>query len=187
MASGHDFSFAVYSTKDHVKIHWSPLPDDNGGLYKIERSHDGKMFETIVQARESGNTLPSGTEFIEADFNPMLGWSYYRISYFGKDGKESASPLAPVFFGVDYLHTHKNMTASIDTELPFPLYEEDVDEQEVVLVLRNGDGMEFYYKTRISLEGDAFTVQATQTLLPGLYTVTSSSKDPLVGLTVIAE
>lgn len=181
-------NFTVYSTAEHVKIHWTTVTRKENTYYGVERSRDGKVFETLMVVTDPGGEPPGTTEFIEADFTPLPGWSYYRIRRTDAGGAESYTHMVPVFFGADRLQlgeliapdplelTH---TASVNLS--------DFDNQRILLVLRNEQGIEFYDKLTVHVQDNILKAAAGGNIPEGIYTITASSRDALVGLLITIE
>lgn len=181
-------NFTVYSTADHVKIHWTTVTRKENTHYAVERSRDGKVFETLMVVTDPGGEPPGTTEFIEVDFTPLPGWSYYRIRRADAQGRESYTHMVPVFFGADRLQLGE-LIAPDPLELTHTLSVNlsEFDNLAVLLVLRNEQGIEFYDKVTVNVQDGILKAEAGGNIPAGIYTITASSRDALVGLLITIE
>lgn len=71
---------------DYVSINWTSASEINNDYYLVERSEDGKNWESIARVEGAGN---SNTEidYEVIDDNPLNGNNYYRLTQFDFDGK----------------------------------------------------------------------------------------------------
>lgn len=79
------YEFDLFTEREEVVVHWNTQSEAATDFFRVERSSDGEIWETIgtVQASGNSNTLLT-YEFI--DKNPMEGMSYYRLTSFDLDG-----------------------------------------------------------------------------------------------------
>ncbi len=79
-------TFNANCYKDYVSINWTSASEINNDYYLIERSEDGKNWESIARVEGAGN---SNTEidYEVIDKNPLNGNNYYRLTQFDFDGK----------------------------------------------------------------------------------------------------
>lgn len=176
--------FTAYTTNDHVKIHWKASQRAQVKAFSLERSRDGKSFKEIKLVDDEGE-IPDIMEFFESDFDPLLGWSYYRIKEVYLDGGEAFTHAVPVFYGLNRIKRGEVISPNrIDTEETMTVKLAEFENQEAVFVLRDAQGLEYYYETLIRINGDNVELDASETVPAGIYTVTACSKDPLVGITL---
>ena len=84
-------SFSAFNiSKDacSIDLHWSMADDNKAASFEIERSNDGKNFETIAQLASQSNP-----DYVYKDKNLKNGTYEYRIKIIEKDGN-------PVFSNV---------------------------------------------------------------------------------------
>ncbi len=76
-----------------VELTWQTAMEINASHFLIQRSSDGKNFETIGRIEAAGNsTRVISYAFI--DYNPLQGNNYYRLHQFDIDGKsEKFKPI----------------------------------------------------------------------------------------------
>ena len=135
--------FTVYGHDDHIKITWFTLSRNEIASYEIQRSRDAKRFETF-KVIDGGVDEPKAMEYFEVDYEPYLGWSYYRIKQMVANDDSAFSGVAPVFFGLDRMEKG-TMIVPIDPNNPETrlVNLSDFHDQKVLLILRNYQGQAF--------------------------------------------
>lgn len=178
--------FTVYGKEDHVKVTWVTHGRDEITAFEIQRSKDGRRFEALSALDDIG-TAPSTMEFFEIDNTPLLGWSYYRIMQLLEKGDTAYSGIAPVFFGLDRIKKGKVIAAKNPLDEVVKVELSDFHDEQVLLVLRNADGTEYYINQKLRVKGGRLSIQAGTEVPQGIYVITASSKDELVGLEIFAD
>lgn len=81
----------------NARLDWRTLTEANAGYFKVERSYDGRTFDSISNVKAFGN---SGIErnYSFVDENVKASFIYYRIKEFDKDGRYIISNIATVKF-----------------------------------------------------------------------------------------
>jgi len=170
-----NFNAIINSNK--VDISWATASELNNDYFSIERSKDGIVFEELFKLDGAGNST-SIINYFEVDYHPILGVSYYRLKQTDFNGATSYSSLVPVRyqpngnFGFS-LFPNPGEAKDIKIELSA------VKGQNILVVVRDIAGREFYSKVFIT-ETDGNKTEAIEienTLAPGIYMVTASSKD----------
>ena len=179
--------FTVYGHEDHIKITWSTLSRNEIFTYEIQRSQDAKTFETF-KLIDGGVDEPKAMEYFEVDYDPYLGWSYYRIKQIIGDKDSAFSGVAPVFYGLDRVQKG-TMIVPIDPNDPNTkvINLSDYHDQKLLLVLRNYQGEEVYISERLKLVDGKLVILADDRVAQGIYVVVASTRDELIGMTIIAE
>jgi hypothetical protein len=83
-----------------VHLYWSTASEVNNDYFTIERSVNGKTFETVGTLKGSGTTGETNN-YLFTDAEPLKGRSYYRLKQTDYDGKFEYSTLAPVLVGIN--------------------------------------------------------------------------------------
>lgn len=82
----------------YSRLIWKTATETNNDRFEIERGNDGINFSKIAVVRTAGNSNTAKTyELI--DSTPVIGFNYYRLKQFDKDGRFSYSPARLVRFG----------------------------------------------------------------------------------------
>lgn len=98
-AKNQNFSHPVSHTKivleyfkgtnlqeNEVVLKWATKSERNNDYFSIERSEDGKIFETIKQINGAGNSNKK-LYYDFTDYYPARGTNYYRLKQTDYDGK----------------------------------------------------------------------------------------------------
>jgi hypothetical protein len=86
--------FTISNEKTQVSLLWSTENEVNTSQFIIERSNDGKSFESIGTVTAANKTGTNKYSFI--DKSPLLKTSYYRLQQLDKDGKFTYSKIVSV-------------------------------------------------------------------------------------------
>jgi hypothetical protein len=144
----------------HVLLSWTTT-GSSIDVYELERSKNGLDFATIARV-EPGSV---NTEFMETDFQPLEGMSYYRIKVIDADGNITFSNATPVKYkaGAPVTCTPGKTTAAANNG-------------PVLIVVRNNAGQEYYSKVEVTSDSDPLlATDLEQRLAAGTYTIVSSS------------
>ena len=91
--------FEAKKVNDNVKLVWFTSSEINNKGFDVERSIDGKTFETIAFVKGEGNSN-SNVMYTSIDENPFVinqvQKLYYRLNQIDFDGKSSFSPIREV-------------------------------------------------------------------------------------------
>lgn len=169
-------SFDVYFHGENVNITWETGNAALGGSFYIERSNDAVHFEELKKA--DGESADSKVAYLEVDEAPLKGTSYYRIKQITKEGFTIYSPIRTIK-SYETLAAEMNLTPNPCDE-SFRSELKSYSEEEILVVLRDKAGVEYYSK--IKLTNDQCTIEAIETgtgLPKGEYTITASSKNEL--------
>ncbi|MBK0404368.1 T9SS type A sorting domain-containing protein [Adhaeribacter sp. BT258] len=90
-------SFKAEKTNQAVNLNWETASEKNNDFFAVERSADGRNFETIGQVKGTGNSNAL-IAYAFADKNPVTGVSYYRLKQTDFDGKFEYSKIVSVTF-----------------------------------------------------------------------------------------
>lgn len=179
--------FTAYVATEKINIHWTASLYEQS-TYHLLRSRDGQEFEefrSVVQADSISNV-----DFLESDFNPFLGWSYYRIKKVDKIGIETNSPIAPVFFHGNMMSKGEVLVANKPGSDASELERASLNKlngMQAVLVLRSKSGDEYYCESALIVKKNSLYISKSETISEGVYHITASSKNEIVGLEVTVE
>lgn len=143
----------------HVLLSWTTT-GSSIDIYELERSKNGIDFATIARI-EPGSV---NTEFMETDFQPLDGMSYYRIKVIDADGNITFSNASPVKYkaGAPVSPALGKSTAA--------------NQGPVLIVVRNNAGQEYYSKVEVTSDSDPLlATDLEERLSAGTYTIVSSS------------
>lgn len=144
----------------HVLLSWTTT---KAGIeiYELERSRNGIDYTSISRI-EPGTV---NTEFMETDFQPLDGMSYYRIKVIDAEGNITYSNATPVKYKAGSpVSPSPGTTSTASNDGP------------VLIVVRNNSGEEFYSKVEVTSDSDPLLAKdLEQRLAAGTYTIVSSS------------
>ena len=92
-----DFSVSVCN-ETSVCLTWQTGSEANNNKFLVQRSQDGKRFETIGTVKGAGNSL-TRQFYSFTDSDPQEGFNYYRLKQVDFDGKYEYSPIEVVYVG----------------------------------------------------------------------------------------
>ncbi|UOG73509.1 T9SS type A sorting domain-containing protein [Hymenobacter tibetensis] len=88
-------SFTAILRKGQVALNWVTASESNNKGFEVQRSQDGKEFQTIL-TREGKGTTTNRSTYDGVDLRPLTGVSYYRLKQSDSDGKFAYSPVVIV-------------------------------------------------------------------------------------------
>jgi len=94
-------SFTAQKQDKIVKLNWSTEQEVNSSRFIIERSADGRTWQSIAGIAAAGNSS-NHLEYMAYDNLPLNGTSYYRIKQVDKDGRTQVSVVRTVRFDFGY-------------------------------------------------------------------------------------
>ncbi|MGL4596720.1 MAG: hypothetical protein ACRCYO_04280, partial [Bacteroidia bacterium] len=77
-----------------VQLTWTSDMQFTSGHYIVERSKNGNEFVEVSRTQASSSQV----EFLETDFHPYDGLSYYRLRLVDQAGNVQFSNMAPIKF-----------------------------------------------------------------------------------------
>tara|TARA_R110002012_G_scaffold109617_1_gene253553 strand:- start:54371 stop:59494 length:5124 start_codon:yes stop_codon:yes gene_type:complete len=80
-----------------VLVKWSTASEKNNSHFEIQKSSNGKDFETIGTVEGNGNSS-NVIEYDFIDYSSHGNVSYYRLQQFDYDGKSEYSPVVKIEF-----------------------------------------------------------------------------------------
>ena len=92
--------FTGYVKGTNVILEWATASEENNDYFSIQRSKDGKNFETIGTVDGAG-TSNEVIEYLYVDKKPYKGVNYYRLKQTDYDGQESFSDIIKVNVNTD--------------------------------------------------------------------------------------
>ena len=180
-------SFNAIMNGGVVDLDWTTATEINNDYFVVERSADGETFEDLFSIDGAGNS--SGIiNYFDRDLNPLSGVSYYRLRQVDFDGSFTHSHIVPV--------QRVNPDEVAVSLFPNPVGQEDnvnlllsgFEGEEVLVVLRDISGREFYSKVEVIESGQALKVMPiTHDIPAGVYLVIASSNDSIYSKRLVIE
>lgn len=158
-----------------VELKWESVADKNVASYTVERSKDGELWGEVIHVNSIGASN-SRENFLESDFNPIQGVSYYRLKKVFADGLYAYSNIVVV----------KNQNAVEGGTTSLSLEEKDFSGlccDEIIIVLKDQKGDQYFSKIYVVDQPKNLVGLDLEDKLPvGNYTVTASSFEGLVSM-----
>ena len=168
--------FYAYAKDQVVQLDWATASEINNDYFTIERSKDGENWQDILQTAGAGASN-STINYSEIDSSPLYGTSYYRLKQTDFNGAFSYSTTQVVKFGISNdaeILSFPNPNDGSSFNLEFTGF----GNEEVLVVVRDIQGKEFYSKAYLVSDKNSIFAITTDTKLPaGVYFVTASSND----------
>lgn len=171
-------SFEANANENKVDLKWITATEINNDFFTIEKSKDLRYWEIVSNVSGAGNSNIN-IEYFEVDYSPYDGVSYYRLKQTDFDGNFEYFNIVPV--KVDLLNEGEmNLFPNPlrrGQELKINLIE---IKEDVLIVIRDAKGQEFYSKAEIHAEGNQLIAIPFDNSIPsGLYIVTASSENQI--------
>jgi hypothetical protein len=84
--------FTVSREDNRVKLEWSTASEQNNAWFEIQRSSDGKTWNTIANVKGQGTTAASNAYKVYDD-SPLSGLNYYVIKQYDVNGHSYQSEV----------------------------------------------------------------------------------------------
>ena len=155
-------SFNAIARGAQVLLTWNP-EKNTVVAYDLEKSKNGSEFVSFGKVEGTTKTV----EFIETDFEPYQGLSYYRLKLTNADGSISYSNVVPVKY---------NEQGEAVNPVAVEQAARTASDQSLLVIVRNAKGEEFYSKVEIATAGNP--VECTDPdpfLTVGTYTIIGCS------------
>ncbi|MEX2595593.1 MAG: hypothetical protein WEC59_01595 [Salibacteraceae bacterium] len=173
-----NIEFEAHRNGSNVELKWAVTGFVQ--YFYIERSLDRENWEPIMRMSGSNQTHHR-TEYFDVDYKVPSTKLFYRIKQVFYSGETSSSFVAfvPPFDDIMKFEerTIKTITDPIKVGSRIDLVFINFSEQDLLLVLRDQCGDEFYTKVRYVKNGKYYEVTETSEDIPsGQYLITASSK-----------
>ncbi len=167
-------SFDAIINDKQVELTWESNTENNNNFFTIEKSKDAVHFEQVTSIKGFGN-YSSLINYFDVDLAPYSGISYYRLKQSDSKGNILSSRLVSVNykFGDDGLSVYPNAS----DEHPANLM--GSENKEVLVVLRDGQGIESYKKVIIDEKNTVIFPSTENKLDNGVYLIVASSDNKL--------
>ena len=83
-------SFTAIRRNDNVQLKWQTASETNNDFFNIERSEDGRHWQTLGKMDGAGNSSET-LAYTWTDQSPLRGLSYYRLKQVDFDGRYAYS------------------------------------------------------------------------------------------------
>jgi hypothetical protein len=128
----------------YVQLTWTPESQFTSGNYIVERSKNGNEFVEVSRTQAS----TSQVEFLETDFLPFDGLSYYRLRLVDNSGQVRYSNMVPVKF----------MDGKGVSPATSEIKNQTTVSGGILVVVRDQNGTEYFSKIEIAASSDPLAV-----------------------------
>jgi hypothetical protein len=160
---------------EKVDIEWSTATETNNAYFTIEKSQNGRDFNKVVSVVGAGNSITQ-RNYLESDYQPLSGTSYYRLRQTDYNGASKVFWIAAVTNTNRKVIFYPNPIAK--SQDLFVNVEGGKKGEEMLVVIRNVQGEEFYSKAFVySQDDEVLIVTPSTTIPPGNYLIVASSNN----------
>ena len=180
-------SFEAVVKDNTVQLTWITSSEINNDFFTMEKSSDAKNWEELLIVNGAGNSNQF-LSYMETDFNPLEGISYYRLKQTDFDGKFEYFNIVPVRFTKNHTFEFslypnpvlQNETLNVTTSF--------AADEEILVVVRDLQGKEFYSKAFITIENQEFIgVPIDESIPKGIYLIIASSENSIYSKKLIVK
>ena len=176
-----NFEANVDLSQDVVQLKWNKTADIKAESFIIEKSIDNLVWEEVATVYGAAHKTQS-TEYFHIDNAPKNDLSYYRLKSKNTNGEKYFSNTVPV----NYLKK-KGVTAGFNLHPNFPedskvinIAFEEIFEKEILVVIRDIKGNEFYSKVVINAGDNILIAVPVKDQIPsGDYLITATSENQI--------
>jgi len=172
-----------------VNLNWSTASETNNAYFTLERSKDGEMWAEIGRVNGAGNSNTQ-IDYMDVDYNPLRGVSYYRLKQTDFNGDYSYSNIEVIKNGeatndvVQDITPFPNPSDGNSFNLEFTGF----SDEELLVVVRDIQGKIHYSKVYLITDGKAvFAVSLENQLPAGTYFITASSDENMISKKIIVK
>jgi len=173
-------SFEANVNNQQVDVKWITASEINNDIFTIEKSKDAKNWEKVLTVKGAGNSNQV-IEYFDVDYNPYIEISYYRLKQTDFNGAYSYSNIVPVKF--EEINTEGNINlfpSPANVGETVHLVFKNIFESELLVVLRDLKGSEFYSKVIVNIEvGKLIGVPIDTNIPSGVYLITATSENQM--------
>jgi hypothetical protein len=148
-------------------LYWNTATEENGGMFEVEQSADGKEFHKIGAVNGIGR--PSAYNFV--DRQPYSGITYYRLNLKGATGESSYSNTIAIAMKGSNAFAIQAYPNPVTDQLTIRLVGDMGEEAQVQISDVSGKTVRIF-----SLTSSQTTIDMSS-FAPGLYFVKYSDKD----------
>ncbi len=154
-----------------VELEWATASEKNNSHFIVERSVDGRYFETLGKVNGAGNSTVMH-QYRYTDDQPLRGISYYRIRQVDFDGQHSFSNVEMLRFENE-IAANEIEISSIEPN-PFNDYLKATfvlpADGETLIRIVDGKGKAVYQKTEFLIAGiNLFSFEEGSRIKSGIY------------------
>lgn len=169
--------FNATLTDSVVNLKWAINNSKSGCQFNVEKSENGSSFVGIMST-SSSTRKQHQTEYMDIDYNPLPGYSYYRLKIVDPNGHASFSNIVSIEnsdekLEHEYINIVSRSSSSVKSGTPYL--------PQTLVVLKSTTGKEFYSKIEVQKmdSGLLLAINHGEDLPKGTYLITGSSENEL--------
>ena len=162
-----------------VQLNWAKQNGQQITNYTIEKSADKTSWQELakIYGAEHNN---EPIDYFQTDNQPIAGISYYRVKQINNEGKESFSNIVPVKSNLTEEKVNLFPIEDGSQQVINLSFENIKKEGQLLVVLRDIKGQEFYSKILMNVQADTVVAIPIESYIPrGDYLVIASSEDQM--------
>jgi len=180
-------SFDVNVNGNKIDLSWITASEINNDYFTVQKSKNGVDWEDVLTVNGAGNSSQT-IHYFDSDYSPYSGLSYYRLKQTDFDGKTSYSSIVPVKYMLDNTGNISLFPNPIEGGETLQISFKDIKEEEVLVVLRDIAGKEFYSKLVLEIEDEKLVGLPIDKVIPkGIYIVTATSENQIYNQKLIVK
>lgn len=179
-------NFNAVMNSGKVDLTWSTASETNNDYFTIEKTKDGVHFVKVATILGAGNSS-SMREYGDVDYTPYSGISYYRLKQTDFNGQFTYSALMAVnySFGDEGISMYPNPSS---TENQININFSGLENQKILVVIRDIEGREFYSKVIVVSNNNQLTaIDSEQKLASGTYIIIATSNNKIYNQKLIVK
>ncbi len=180
-------SFTATVNNKEVDLNWVTGTEINNDHFTIERSKDGIHFTPLMEVAGAGNSNEI-RNYSKPDVQPYNGVSYYRLKQTDYNGEYSYSSIQTVAFGGNEKSINLYPSPLSKENQQLTVQFEGYKNQDVLVVLRDVNGREFFSKIFIITDDEkSFVINTADVLSAGIYLVIATSYETIRNQKIIVQ
>lgn len=175
--------FSATGEGSKVKLQWSTESEQNNDRFDVQRSADGRTWETISSVKGKG-TFSSTTNYTAYDNSPLKGINYYRLQQYDINGKSTASDVKSLKLGT--IKTLVSVSPNpARAGINFKFLNEGA--RNVLAVLSDANGKVVYQQTFKEVQANTLNKLNLQQPAPGIYILQLKGEGLLESIKVVVQ
>jgi hypothetical protein len=130
-------NFTVKAEGKQVKIEWTTASEENNDRFDIEKSNDGRTWNSIATVKGNGTTT-NAHNYSAFDNSPGKGINYYRIKQYDLNGKTFISDVRSLKMFIEVSGLLKAYPNPAKSVIGFILDKSSTSDVVVTLINNNG-------------------------------------------------
>lgn len=176
-------AFSATGEGSKVKLQWSTESEQNNDRFDVQRSADGRTWETISSVKGKG-TISSTSNYTTYDNSPLKGITYYRLQQYDINGKSTASDVKSFRLGA--IKTLVSVSPNpARAGINFKFLNEGA--KNVLAVLSDANGKVVYQQTFKEVQANALNKLNLQQPAPGIYILKLKGEGLLESIKVVVQ